>query len=353
MKRKTILSLLAFIAILSNVSAATFKIVNVSNGGNAAGSTVESVHASFTVELPVPAQAISNKKVTFKTANISYTASKVYPNEYYTSIDGSLTFDFWGGELSSEGVYTLTIPAGTYTAENGDTNEEYVGTWTIKLPSQFTLKTMSNRGYDSGATVKELSMYFDIVADSPITYCDYSKITVAKSGSNIGQISGGNSNADGTYSVAFRSWYTGVENGKDVGSTTTSGTYTLTCDKGAFRNANNEVSAPATFTFTVSSTSMSTPKITLQDGKISFDSDNVGATYEYSYSLSGSGSCAANELIALPQLSVSAKAVNGSKESNTVTKTFSLDELSSKGDINGDGKVDILDITTLVNKIIK
>lgn len=262
-----------------SASAATFKITGVYNGdeysGSKSGDVVEQINASFKILFPVKAQSLSNS-VTLSGSNGSYTPQSVYPNSYYFSDEGSMVFSFWGGVLTADGTYTLTIPQGTYVAENGDVNEEYVGTWTIKAPETFDVTSITNRGFNKGTTLKWLDMYFNVNCEGGITSCNGTKIEVYKGSLPQNKISGGNINPDGSCDIYYMDWYTGIEDGKTVGSQKNSGTYRLVFEKGAFRDSKNRVSNAFEATWTVSPSAEEPTSITI----ISTDGTETGVAYD-------------------------------------------------------------------------
>lgn len=235
----------------------TFKVLSVCNGnqysGIPSGSTTESLISVFSVTLEHEAQYLGNTTISLvdKNSGARYDAEKnrIYPNSYYTSTDASIGFPFFSGSLTMEGEWVLTIPAGTFEYTNAETgerlvNEEYVCSWIIQKPydEPFSIISVTNRGVESGGTVNKLDMYFHVVAEHPIVKCDGSLIEVYKGNAAQGKISNWIYNPDGSCDIVFSSWYTGVEDGKDVGSTTTTGQYSLDFPAGAFRDANNYTS---------------------------------------------------------------------------------------------------------------
>lgn len=249
-----------FVALM--VNAATFKISEVYNGneydGTQSGSTVEVIFNTFTVKFPIEAQAVNYNIVLMADNGNSYyaNASRIYPNSYYTSTEGSFTFDFWGSPLATDGTYTLTIPEGTFLGVDGSVNEEFTGTWTIKQPERFQVTNITNRGFAEGTKLKSLDMYFNVQGPNPIVQCDGSKIEMYRGNAAIGKFDGGIINDNGSCDIYYSQWYTGVEDGKNIGSTKTSGTYTLKFSVGAFRDSQNKVSEAFTATWTVSATAV-------------------------------------------------------------------------------------------------
>lgn len=235
----------------------TFKVLSVCNGnqysGIPSGSTTESLISVFSVTLEHEAQYLGNTTISLvdKNSGARYDAEKnrIYPNSYYTSTDASIGFPFFSGSLTMEGEWVLTIPAGTFEYTNAETgerlvNEEYVCSWIIQKPydEPFSIISVTNRGVESGGTVNKLDMYFHVVAEHPIVKCDGSLIEVYKGNAAQGKISNWIYNSDGSCDIVFSQWFEGIVDGKDVGGTTVTGTYTLNIPAGAFRDANNYTS---------------------------------------------------------------------------------------------------------------
>ena len=260
---------------LLSVSAGTFKITSVTNGDAKVGDVVEYLNAAFKVEMPVSAQSLSNAvTLVNKTTGTSYNAMSVYPNSYYFAKEGSITMNIMGGSTGISGEYELTIPEGTYVAENGDKNETFVGTWTIQAPETFDITCITNRDYVSGMTVKKLDMYFKAEAESPIVYCDGSKIEIKKGSTPLTRLISDKAYADGSYRFYVPIWYEKVEEGENVGECTSAGTYTLTFEKGAFRDDNNRVSNAFSCTWTIKSSAVDQDVVIMR-----VDADSKFATF--------------------------------------------------------------------------
>ena len=258
MMKQLRLLLVGLFLLVSNLKAVsgTFTIVDVRNNYQSSGSSVEYLVASFSLEFSTECQAVPGSTILLTGAGSTYFPSAVYPNSFYTSRDGSLMFQFYGGQLSTEGDYVLTIPAGSFVAPNGDTNEAFTGTWSVRKPEQFAITKVSNRGFKSGTTVTKLDMYFVARADVPLVSCDGSRIELRKGSTRMGYMSSHTVNADGSYTFCNPSWLTGVENGQNVGENSNPGTWTLVFEQGAFRDAQNRVSAPFECSWVVSSSAI-------------------------------------------------------------------------------------------------
>ncbi len=93
-----------------------------------------------------------------------------------------------------------------------------------------------------------------------------------------------------------------------------------------------------------------TPTIAFVDGKLTAISETEGAHCEISGTLTSSLS-GTDSFTPLLQLKVTAYATaDGYQQSETAEATF---DLTNVGDMNGDGKLSIEDITRLVNKVLK
>ena len=92
------------------------------------------------------------------------------------------------------------------------------------------------------------------------------------------------------------------------------------------------------------------PTIAFVDGKLTAVSETEGAVCHIDYSITSSGS-GTNSFTPTLQLKVTAYATaEGYEQSETATSTF---DLTNVGDMNGDGKLTVKDITDLVNKVLK
>ena len=93
-----------------------------------------------------------------------------------------------------------------------------------------------------------------------------------------------------------------------------------------------------------------TPTITFADGKITATSATEGAQCEITGTLTSSLS-GTNSFTPIIQLKVTAYATaEGYEQSEMATATF---DLTNVGDMNGDGKLSIEDVTKLVDKVLK
>lgn len=363
--KRTLITILAiaFLAFNSVSAQGTFKITDAktSMGGEnvPAGSTVEMLYTSFSYQLGKPAQATSQAAITLTSdGGARYTSRLTLPNEYYISTDGQAMMDYgWDNHIDTDGTYTLTIPAGTYKAEDGSVNEAFTATWTIKkrVVNPFSIIEVYNHGVQSGDEVRYLDMKFRVEGANPITHCDGSRIDVYKGSAAQGKIANWQYNADGTCDIIFTTWNTGVEDGEDVGSTFTAGEYSLRFSEGAFTDADGNPSKASTFSWTVKSTvseKASTPVLTVKDGILTCKSVTPGATYQCSITtptIDGK----TIDLSAL-QLSVVAKADKFlDSDPATIPLTSLGGQSSATGDINGDGKVTIADVQALVDMLMK
>lgn len=96
-----------------------------------------------------------------------------------------------------------------------------------------------------------------------------------------------------------------------------------------------------------------TPVITIEDGMLIIKSETPGASYHYTLSCQDQATDATSDSgqIALnPSYTISAYATaEGYCRSEVVNKTFSL----SQGDLDGNGAINITDVTRLVNMVLK
>lgn len=99
-----------------------------------------------------------------------------------------------------------------------------------------------------------------------------------------------------------------------------------------------------------------TPQIAYSNGKLTFSCVTKGVKYHYTIApstLSSEAETEDGEITFTPDYTVSVYATaDGYKESETVTLTISSCAETSVGDINGDGSLDVTDITYLVNKVL-
>lgn len=293
----TYLLLLVVFSYASFASAETFKILDVRNGnatsGVESGSTVESLYNTFGVVFEKSAQKsnVPNIRMVCQETGSTYTAntSRIYPNEYYTDVEGSFGFDFFNGILEAEGTYVVTIAEGTYIAEDGSVNEAYVGTWTIKKAEDFPfdIVKVTNRGYAPDVTLKYLDMNFKVTAENDIAGCDGSKIEVYRGNTALGKMTNWEFNSNGTCTVVFGTWYTGTEDGVDVGSTKTYGTYKVVFSAGAFRDANGYTSKRYECSWKVSSSAVE-PEPDEEENHTAIDSTPLDSSHIQScYDMTG------------------------------------------------------------------
>ena len=93
-----------------------------------------------------------------------------------------------------------------------------------------------------------------------------------------------------------------------------------------------------------------TPVITFANGQITATCATQGAVCHIDYKTNGGGS-ASNSLSVAVSITVTAYATaDGYAQSETATATF---DLTNVGDMNGDGKLTIDDVTKLVNKVLE
>lgn len=97
-----------------------------------------------------------------------------------------------------------------------------------------------------------------------------------------------------------------------------------------------------------------TPTIAFKDGKITATSETAGAECTISGTITSS-IAGTNEVAPTIKLKVTAYATaEGYVQSETAEATFDLIELLfNTGDVNGDGNIDVKDVTDLVNKVLK
>lgn len=98
------------------------------------------------------------------------------------------------------------------------------------------------------------------------------------------------------------------------------------------------------------------PTVSIEDGKVKFSSTLEGVTYHYSYELAGtdarSGEGDEVELQNKYKVTVYASK-EGYKDSDKTVCEVTLKTEKIPGDVNGDGKVDIVDVTTVIDMILK
>lgn len=106
-----------------------------------------------------------------------------------------------------------------------------------------------------------------------------------------------------------------------------------------------------TITIAAAEKKCATPVLTYQNGKVRCTCETEGVTYDYTITPTGSTGQSTDGLISLgTSFTVSVKAVReGYADSEVATTTVNLTEV---GDVNGDGQVNINDVTTLVNIIL-
>lgn len=93
------------------------------------------------------------------------------------------------------------------------------------------------------------------------------------------------------------------------------------------------------------------PSITFVDGKISAVSETEEAICHISYQCDAINGDATDNVTPTIQLKVTAYATaEGYVQSEIATVTF---DLTNAGDMNGDGKLSIEDVTKLINKVLK
>lgn len=95
-----------------------------------------------------------------------------------------------------------------------------------------------------------------------------------------------------------------------------------------------------------------TPTITFKDGMFLFSCETEGVEYVYEVSASGKSSGKLNPYNTYKISFYATK--DGYENSDVVTKEMTVDEtfVEQKGDLNGDGKIDIVDVTTLIDIIL-
>ena len=98
------------------------------------------------------------------------------------------------------------------------------------------------------------------------------------------------------------------------------------------------------------------PTIDFVDGKVVFGCETLGADIKYEYVRSAdTGSGTGTELYIQPTVTYTISAyatAYGYNDSETVTKNFTLTQGDVKGDMNGDGKVDMQDANIIVNQYL-
>ncbi|MBR2184938.1 MAG: leucine-rich repeat domain-containing protein [Prevotella sp.] len=99
-----------------------------------------------------------------------------------------------------------------------------------------------------------------------------------------------------------------------------------------------------------------TPTINYENGILTFNCDTEGVEYHYDYYSSDSGSGIDDKVI-IPQarnITINVYATkNGYQQSDTVTKEIDLGTAGLRGDLNGDGVVNMPDAMFIVNKVLK
>ena len=95
---------------------------------------------------------------------------------------------------------------------------------------------------------------------------------------------------------------------------------------------------------------LETPTISAVDGRLKFSCPTKGVTFHYSWTTPKEGTgdeVAANSVV----LNVYATK-EGYQNSDVTMMTVSMGESPIKGDVNGDGRVDIVDVTTTIDIIL-
>ncbi len=96
-----------------------------------------------------------------------------------------------------------------------------------------------------------------------------------------------------------------------------------------------------------------TPTITYENGKLSYTCDTEDVTFITKIAPSDGGSYATNEVSLSLNYKVTVYASKtGYENSDVATTTIQLSNSAIKGDVNGDGKVNITDATEVVNIIL-
>ena len=106
-----------------------------------------------------------------------------------------------------------------------------------------------------------------------------------------------------------------------------------------------------TITIAAAEKKCATPVLTYQNGKVRCTCETEGVTYDYTITPTGSTGQSSDGFISLgTSFTVSVKAVrDGYADSDIATTTINL---AAVGDVNGDGDVNIADVTELVNMIL-
>lgn len=126
---KKALSLIAILlAAVISANAGTFKIVSVLNGGifGSEPGEIDQLNYQFTASCPAAVTTFNASAITLTCPDNSVVKATIpYP--------GSDVFIRFGSSMrTAAGNYVLNIPAGALTDTNGNTNEAWTGTWTIK-----------------------------------------------------------------------------------------------------------------------------------------------------------------------------------------------------------------------------
>lgn len=95
------------------------------------------------------------------------------------------------------------------------------------------------------------------------------------------------------------------------------------------------------------------PNISFSQGKLEFSCLTPNSVCHYNYKINISGNGAGLEVEPQMELMVSVYATaKGYEDSEVITKSFSISQNSMGADINGDGVINIEDVTALVNQIL-